>query len=241
MNTVFLLSFLACLICVPIFITMGLVNIIRRRPSKKRFKLAGVSALALAISLIGFGFTLEDDASSKESSSSSAEVPASSYALAENTPAEPSPTPAADLAPSPTPSPTPAPTMVPTPVPTATPTLQPTETPTPQSTPVPTPVPTEMPTAQSTMESQTQSDSEAISQSMGGTDSGGGNSNFDTYDNTEQQQTTDTYVLNTSSMKIHHPSCSSVPKIAPQNYGTSSESIDDLRAKGYSTCGICFK
>ena len=98
-----------------------------------------------------------------------------------------------------------------------------------------------MPTAQSTMESQTQSDSEAISQSMGGTDSGGGNSNFDTYDNTEQQQTTDTYVLNTSSMKIHHPSCSSVPKIAPQNYGTSSESIDDLRAKGYSTCGICFK
>lgn len=150
MSTVFLLIFLAGLICVPIFITMGLVNIIRRRPSKKRFKLAGVSALALVISLIGFGFTLEDDASSKESSSSSAEVPASSYALAENTPAEPSPTPAADLAPSPTPSPTPLPTMVPTPKPTESPSPTPTVAPTPEPTPIPTPVPTEAPTPQPT-------------------------------------------------------------------------------------------
>lgn len=70
---------------------------------------------------------------------------------------------------------------------------------------------------------------------------GSGKNNFDKYDDSEQQQTEDTYVLNTSTMKIHRPSCSSVPKIAPQNCSTSSESITDLKAQGYSTCGICFK
>lgn len=69
----------------------------------------------------------------------------------------------------------------------------------------------------------------------------GDGSNFNTYDNAAQQQTNDTYVLNTSSMKIHYPSCRSVPKIAPQNYSTSSSSIDELIAQGYSTCGNCFK
>lgn len=65
--------------------------------------------------------------------------------------------------------------------------------------------------------------------------------NFDTYNNVEQQQTTANYVLNTSSQKIHHPSCSTVPKIAPQNYATSNQSVEELIAQGYSTCGICFK
>ena len=65
--------------------------------------------------------------------------------------------------------------------------------------------------------------------------------NFDTYDNEEQQQTTDQWVLNTKSHKIHKPSCDSVPKIAPENYDTSNESIDALEAKGYSRCGNCLK
>lgn len=65
--------------------------------------------------------------------------------------------------------------------------------------------------------------------------------NFDTYNNTEQQQTTASYVLNNSSKKIHYPSCSSVPKIAPQNYATSNQTVNELTAQGYTTCGICFK
>lgn len=65
----------------------------------------------------------------------------------------------------------------------------------------------------------------------------GGNSNFDTYDNEEQQETEDTYVLNTSSMKVHHPWCESVKKIAPENYATSNKTIEELEAEGYTRCG----
>ena len=67
--------------------------------------------------------------------------------------------------------------------------------------------------------------------------------NFNTYNNPEQQQTTDSYVLNTSPdrMKIHYPNCSDVTKIAPENYSTSNLSISELEAQGYSTCGHCFK
>ena len=76
---------------------------------------------------------------------------------------------------------------------------------------------------------------------QGSSSTGTGNGdNFNTYDNPDQQNTTDTYVLNTSRMKIHHPNCRSVKKIAPQNYATSSSSLDDLISQGYSTCGICF-
>lgn len=71
--------------------------------------------------------------------------------------------------------------------------------------------------------------------------SGDGNGdNFNTYDNPEQQETTATYVLNTNTMKIHHPSCSSVAKIAPHNYATSNQSIDELKTQGYDTCKRCF-
>ena len=69
----------------------------------------------------------------------------------------------------------------------------------------------------------------------------GGDSNFNTYDNASQQQTEATYVLNTSTKKIHYPSCSSVKKIAPKNYSTSNSSVDELISQGYSTCGNCFK
>ena len=65
---------------------------------------------------------------------------------------------------------------------------------------------------------------------------------FDTYDNAEQQKTADKYVkyvLNTSSKKIHDPTCRTVPKITPQNYATSNESIEALEAQEYTRCGVC--
>ena len=69
--------------------------------------------------------------------------------------------------------------------------------------------------------------------------SGSGNgSNFDTYNNPEQQQTSASYVLNTNTMKFHRPSCSSVAKIAPQNYATASDR-DSIIAQGYVPCKKC--
>lgn len=64
--------------------------------------------------------------------------------------------------------------------------------------------------------------------------------NFNTYDNPEQHNTADTYVLNTSTKKIHYPSCSSVEKISPQNYSTSSLSVEELESQGYAKCKRCF-
>ncbi|MBQ9512072.1 MAG: hypothetical protein IJR58_02645 [Lachnospiraceae bacterium] len=72
---------------------------------------------------------------------------------------------------------------------------------------------------------------------------GGDASNFDTYNNVEQQQTSEAYVLNTnpSSMKIHYPGCRYVPKISPENYATSNETLSTLESRGYSRCGVCMK
>lgn len=69
--------------------------------------------------------------------------------------------------------------------------------------------------------------------------SSGDASNFNTYNNPDQQQTTATYVLNTSSKKFHYPSCKSVKSIAPQNYATSDSSREELIAQGYDSCGNC--
>lgn len=71
--------------------------------------------------------------------------------------------------------------------------------------------------------------------------SGGNSSNFDTYDNAEQQNTTDEWVLNTKSKKIHYPACKDVKKISPDNYDTSNLPLEELENQGYSTCGHCFK
>ncbi len=73
------------------------------------------------------------------------------------------------------------------------------------------------------------------------THGGGGGNNFNTYDNAEQQQTSDMYVLNTSSKKYHLPSCDDVRKIAPENYATSNQSRTELETQQYSACGHCFK
>ena len=81
---------------------------------------------------------------------------------------------------------------------------------------------------------------DSISEGTGNGDgNGNGNGeNFNTYDNTEQQNTTETYVLNTSSHKFHYPSCSSVPKISPDNYATASDR-DEIIAQGYDPCKRC--
>lgn len=68
---------------------------------------------------------------------------------------------------------------------------------------------------------------------------GTGGNNFNAHDNPGQQNTTASYVLNTSTMKFHRPSCRDVPRIASQNYATSSRSRDDLISSGYSACGHC--
>lgn len=67
-----------------------------------------------------------------------------------------------------------------------------------------------------------------------------GSNNFNTYDNTEQQQTEADYVLNTSSKKIHYKTCDSVKKIAPDNYKEFYGTIDEALFEGYSKCGVCF-
>ena len=141
--------------------------------------------------------------------------------------AEPTAAPTAE----PTAAPTAEPTATPTTEPTATPTAEPTATPTAEPTVAPTIKPTIVPTTEPTVAPT--AEPTAIT-----TDT---SNNFDTYDNPQQQQTNDTYVLNTSSMKIHYPHCKSVSKIAPHNYSTSSESLETLKANGYTTCGICFK
>lgn len=62
-------------------------------------------------------------------------------------------------------------------------------------------------------------------------------SNDDKTDKTERTGTK--YVLNTSTHKIHKPSCRDVDKIKAENYATTDESIDELVKQGYSTCGHC--
>ncbi len=49
-----------------------------------------------------------------------------------------------------------------------------------------------------------------------------------------------TYILNTSTKKIHYQTCSQVGRISASNKATSTKSIEELRGEGYTTCGICF-
>jgi len=48
-----------------------------------------------------------------------------------------------------------------------------------------------------------------------------------------------TYVCNTSSMKFHYPSCSSVDNISSQNRSDSTKTREELIAMGYDPCGRC--
>lgn len=160
-----------------------------------------------------------------------------------------------EVTPTPKPTTTPKPTASPTPIATATPAATPEPTPTPTAQPAPTEAAETLPVenlegnteAVDSSSVITSASSEAPAPETASTNqeaSSGGNgngSNFNTYDNAEQQNTEAAYVLNTNTMKIHHPSCKSVKKIAPQNYSTSNLSVDELIGQGYSTCGNCFK
>ena len=61
-----------------------------------------------------------------------------------------------------------------------------------------------------------------------------------TVDNTQDVgQTTNKWILNTGSKKIHCSDCSSVEKIDPSNYAESTDSIAELINQGYTPCGNC--
>ena len=54
----------------------------------------------------------------------------------------------------------------------------------------------------------------------------------------EREQTVE-YVLNTSSRKIHKPTCNDVKKIKPENYSTTTD-MDSYLSQGYTKCGHCW-
>lgn len=111
----------------------------------------------------------------------------------------------------PTAAPTPEPTATPTPEPTAAPTPEPTAAPTPEPTAVPTPEPASVPVPDLATNTADPVDANDF-----------------------------TYVLNTSTQKIHHPNCKSVDKIKPENYATTDKSLEELLDEGYTKCGNCW-
>ena len=54
------------------------------------------------------------------------------------------------------------------------------------------------------------------------------------------QKPTGTYILNTNTLKIHYPTCGSAKRIKEENRQTYTGTVEDLLARGYSTCGNCF-
>lgn len=48
-----------------------------------------------------------------------------------------------------------------------------------------------------------------------------------------------TYVLNTSSKRIHLPDCSSVTSMKPENKTETTKTLDELLEEGYVACGTC--
>ena len=59
------------------------------------------------------------------------------------------------------------------------------------------------------------------------------------YTQPPKQFSTGQYVLNTSTMKIHTPTCRDLSKMDEANRRDYNGSIDDLLAQGYTTCGHC--
>lgn len=57
---------------------------------------------------------------------------------------------------------------------------------------------------------------------------------------THQSENSDySYVLNTSSKKIHTPDCSAVPSISQKNIEYSDKSLQQLESEGYEPCRLC--
>ena len=55
----------------------------------------------------------------------------------------------------------------------------------------------------------------------------------------EIEQGTTLYVLNTRSLRIHRPECSSVKDIAEHNKKETYETFASLTNRGYKSCGSC--
>lgn len=142
MNNLFLIIFCISFLCIPVFILWALINLVRRKPAKKRFKSAGISILALIISTIGFGFTMDDGDVLNETVNIASESP---VVTTESPTSPPTAAPTVQSTATPEPTITPKPTSSPTPQPTNAPTPKPTASPTPQATVKPTPLPTEIP------------------------------------------------------------------------------------------------
>lgn len=81
---------------------------------------------------------------------------------------------------------------------------------------------------------------EQASSSQNDTEGTDNDNSSNTDENSEQQQIVTSYVLNTSTFKIHRSSCRDVKKIAPENRSISTLSLEELQNQGYSTCGHCF-
>ena len=57
--------------------------------------------------------------------------------------------------------------------------------------------------------------------------------------NTSQGEEVQNFVLNTNSMKVHKPECSSAKDISAENRVDFSGTFGELKTRGYSSCGIC--
>lgn len=67
----------------------------------------------------------------------------------------------------------------------------------------------------------------------------GYNATFEDDASSSASQTNVRYVLNLRTKTIHIPTCDSVDDTAPHNRSDTTESIDDLTAKGYKPCKKC--
>lgn len=61
----------------------------------------------------------------------------------------------------------------------------------------------------------------------------------DAEDNGENENSSNHYVINKSSKKIHKPTCSSAQDISEENRGEHIGLVDSLLADGYTACGAC--
>ena len=77
---------------------------------------------------------------------------------------------------------------------------------------------------------------EGDGESTGGNTGSGGN---DDTEEGEPDGEEHTYVINTSTKKIHYPDCGSVKNMSEKNKGYYDGSISDLLDQGYTTCGNC--
>lgn len=54
-------------------------------------------------------------------------------------------------------------------------------------------------------------------------------------------ETATDYVMNTNTMKVHLPGCSSVGKMSAKNRKDVTDTLENLKKQGYDPCGICLQ